>query len=138
MQLSKKRLTELCSNGTFEEVHSTLESEQGITIPKMTLKNAIKNCGNCTHKVYIYPDLNVYSCTCLDFLPIGNLKKDNLCKILLSENSKKFINYSPKLEKTCMECKYLELCNGGCIGTAFKAHREFGHGDPRCPKINKQ
>jgi|JI61114C2RNA_FD_contig_31_2309925_length_1002_multi_2_in_0_out_0_2 hypothetical protein len=45
MQLSKKRLTELCSNGTFEEVHSTLESEQGITIPKMTLKNAIKNCG---------------------------------------------------------------------------------------------
>ena len=104
----------------------------------MLSKNAIKNCGNCTHKVYIYPDLNVYSCTCLDFLPIGNLKKDNLNKILISENSKKFINYLPKLEKTCMECKYLELCNGGCLGTAFKVHREFGHGDPRCPKINKQ
>ena len=62
----------------------------------MLSKNAIKNCGNCTHKVYIYPDLNVYSCTCLDFLPIGNLKKDNLNKILISENSKKFINYYRK------------------------------------------
>jgi len=100
-------------------------------------ENAIKNCGNCTDKVYIYPDLNVYSCTCLDFFPIGNLMEDNLDKILLSENSKKFVNYSPVLEQTCLDCKYLKLCNGGCIGTAFKQYKEFGHGDPRCPKINK-
>jgi radical SAM protein with 4Fe4S-binding SPASM domain len=104
----------------------------------MLSKNAIKNCGTCTHKVYIYPDLNVYSCTCLDFFPIGNLRKDSLDKILLSEKSKIFTNYLPKLEQTCMDCKYLELCNGGCVGTAFKEYKEFGHGDPRCPKINKQ
>ncbi len=101
-------------------------------------KNAVKNCGTCTHKVYIYPDLNVYSCTCLDSFPIGNLKEDSLDKILLSESSKKYINYLPKLEQTCMDCKYLELCNGGCIGTAFHKYKEFGHGDPRCPKIHKQ
>jgi len=101
-------------------------------------KNAVKNCGNCTHKVYIYPDLNVYSCTCLDSFPIGNLMKDSLDKVLLSEASKKFSNYFPKLEQTCIDCKYLELCNGGCIGTAFNKYKEFGHGDPRCPKINKQ
>lgn len=100
-------------------------------------KNAVKNCGNCTHKVYIYPDLNVYSCTCLDSFPVGNLMKDNLDEILLSKASKKFINYSPKLEQTCMDCKYLELCNGGCIGTSLKKYKEFGYGDPRCPKINK-
>ena len=101
-------------------------------------KNAVKNCGTCTHKVYIYPDLNVYSCTCLDSFPIGNLKEDNLNKILLSKKSKIFTEYLPKLEPTCMDCKYLELCNGGCIGTAFHTYKEFGHGDPRCPKINKQ
>ncbi len=104
----------------------------------MLSKNAVKNCGTCTHKVYIYPDLNVYSCTCLDSFPIGNLKEDSLDKILLSESSKKYINYLPKLEQTCMDCKYLELCNGGCIGTAFHKYKEFGYGDPRCPKINKQ
>jgi len=101
-------------------------------------KKAIKNCGNCTHKVYIYPDLNVYSCTCLDSFPIGNLKENSLENILLTEKAKFFINYLPKLEPTCMECRYLELCNGGCIGTAFRKYGEFGHGDPRCPKINKQ
>ena len=101
-------------------------------------KNAVKNCGTCTHKVYIYPDLNVYPCTCLDSFPIGNLTKNSLDKILLSEASKNFINYLPELEETCMECEYLELCNGGCIGTAFHKYKEFGHGDPRCPKINKQ
>jgi len=101
-------------------------------------KKAIKNCGTCTHKVYIYPDLNVYSCTCLDTFPIGNLKIASLEKILLSESSKLFINYKPKLEQTCMECRYLELCNGGCIGTAYHKYKEFGYGDPRCPKINKQ
>ena len=100
-------------------------------------KNAVKNCGTCTHKVYIYPDLNVYSCTCLDSFPVRNLMKNSLDKILLSEASKKFINYLPKKEQTCMDCKYLELCNGGCIGTAFHKFKEFGHGDPRCPKINK-
>lgn len=100
-------------------------------------KNAIKNCGNCTGKVYIYPDLNIYSCTCLDSFPIGNLMKDSLNNILVSEKSKKFINYLPKLEQPCLDCKYLKLCNGGCIGTAFKKYKEFGHGDPRCPKINK-
>jgi radical SAM protein with 4Fe4S-binding SPASM domain len=100
-------------------------------------ENAIKNCGNCTSKVYIYPDSNVYSCTCLDSFPIGNLMENSLEKILLSENSKKFINYLPELEQICLDCKYLKLCNGGCIGTAFKTYKEFGHGDPRCPKINK-
>jgi radical SAM protein with 4Fe4S-binding SPASM domain len=101
-------------------------------------KNAVKNCGTCTHKVYIYPDLNVYSCTCLDSFPIGNLKENSLNEILLSEASKIFVDYLPKLEETCMECRYLELCNGGCVGTAFHKYKEFGHGDPRCPKINKK
>lgn len=100
-------------------------------------KDAIKNCGTCTHKVYIHPDLNVYSCTCLDSFPVGNLMNESLDKILLSKESKKFINYLPNLEQTCMDCKYLELCNGGCIGTAFHTYKEFGYGDPRCPKINR-
>lgn len=113
------------------------EAVEGLSCNELDIlsKKAIKNCGNCTDKVYIYPDLNVYSCTCLDFFPIGNLMEDNLDKILLSEKSQQFINYLPKLEQTCLDCKYLKICNGGCIGTAFKKYQEFGHGDPRCPKI---
>jgi len=117
----------------FEMVDKLTDKELNIIS-----KKAIKNCGNCTDKIYIYPDLNVYSCTCLDSIPIGNLKENNLDNILLSEKAKIFTNYLPTLEPICMECRYLELCNGGCIGTAFKKYNEFGHGDPRCPKINKK
>ena len=117
----------------FEMVDKLTDKELNIIS-----KKAIKNCGNCTDKIYIYPDLNVYSCTCLDSIPIGNLKENNLDNILLSEKAKIFTNYLPTLEPICMECRYLELCNGGCIGTAFKKYNEFGYGDPRCPKINKK
>ena len=41
MQISKKRLTELCSKENFETVHSTLETEMSTSIPKSTLRKVL-------------------------------------------------------------------------------------------------
>lgn len=45
MNISKKRLIELCSNSNFEEVHQTLEAEMNCSIPKATLRKTINTAG---------------------------------------------------------------------------------------------
>lgn len=42
MNLSKRRLVELCPANTFEELHTQLEQENSCTIPKATLRNLLK------------------------------------------------------------------------------------------------
>lgn len=94
------------------------------------------NCGSGKDKIYIYPDLNVYPCTCLTDFPIGNLKEESLDKILTGEKIKKFSNYTPKND-ICLKCEYLKYCNGGCVGMSYHYFGELGMGDIRCPFIQK-
>lgn len=94
------------------------------------------NCGSGKDKIYIYPDLNVYPCTCLTDFPIGNLKEESLEKILDGKKIKKFSNYTPK-NNVCLKCEYLKFCNGGCIGMSYHYFGELGMGDIRCPFIQE-
>lgn len=93
------------------------------------------NCGSGRNKIYIYPDLNVYPCTCLTDFCLGNLKDSSLTEILNSELATKFANYSVTPESTCFSCEYLKYCNGGCIGMSYHYFHNIGYGDPRCPKL---
>lgn len=95
------------------------------------------NCGDVKHKLYVYPDLTVYPCTCLTAFPLGNLKNITLSDIINSEASDKFINYKVKETSECFSCKYLKLCNGGCIGMSYNYFGELGKGDYRCPFVRK-
>ena len=96
------------------------------------------NCGNVKYKIYVYPDYTVYPCTCLTDFPIGNLFEERLSDILKSEASSVFKNYRVKPESTCHSCKYLKICNGGCIGMSYNFFGKLGMGDYRCPLMKKQ
>lgn len=95
------------------------------------------NCGSGRDKIYVYPDLNVYSCTCLTDFCIGNLQKDSLKEILFGDKIKIFSNYKVNEETPCRECKYYKFCNGGCIGMSYHVFGKLGKGDIRCPILRR-
>jgi radical SAM protein with 4Fe4S-binding SPASM domain len=91
------------------------------------------NCGSGRDKIYVYPDFTVYSCTCLTDFPLGNLKNESLGDILYGQNIKKFSEYEVEKGGVCHNCKYLKICNGGCIGISYHYFGALGKGDARCP-----
>lgn len=99
--------------------------------------NISSNCGSAKTKFYIYPDFTVYPCTCLTDFPIGNLKHNTLEEIKEFETSKKFSNYKVLENSSCSKCKYIKLCNGGCIGMSYHYFKKLGMGDYRCPLVKK-
>lgn len=108
--------------------------------------NAIKNskrllcnnCGSVKNKIYIYPNFNVYPCTCLQDFCIGNLESSDLNEILNSNIAKCFSNYEIRKDSLCYSCKYKLFCNGGCIGMSYHYFGKLGVGDIRCPRIKKE
>lgn len=103
----------------------------------ITTKNACNNCGSGKNKIYIYPDLQVYPCTCLTDFPLGSLKENTLQEILNNNNAEPFLHYEVKND-TCKSCDYLKYCNGGCIGMSYHIFKKLGWGDIRCPKLKEQ
>lgn len=95
------------------------------------------NCGNVKYKIYVYPDFTVYPCTCLTDFPIGNLLNDTFNQIINSNRAKIFNDYKVKDNSPCFSCKYLSICNGGCIGMSYHYFHELGMGDYRCPLIQE-
>ena len=96
------------------------------------------NCGDVRYKIYVYPDFTVYPCTCLTDYPLGNLKTHKLNEIIKNPTSQEFINYKVKADSVCYKCKYLPICNGGCIGMSYRFFNTLGKGDYRCPLIQKE
>lgn len=99
--------------------------------------SVIKNCGDVRSKLYVYPDFTVYPCTCLTDFPIGNLLDNKLDEIIESSVAKVFTEYRVSEDSACANCKYLEYCNGGCIGMSYNYFGVLGKGDFRCP-LNKK
>ena len=95
------------------------------------------NCGSVKYKIYVYPDFTVYPCTCLTDFPIGNLLNSNLRDILKSEEATRFSDYRILPDSTCNDCKYVDICNGGCIGMSYHFFGKLGKGDYRCPLMKR-
>ncbi|PTY40956.1 hypothetical protein DQ06_10550 [Brachyspira hampsonii bv. II] len=104
---------------------------------KNKIINIGSNCGSAKTKFYIYPNFNVYPCTCLTDFKIGNLKSNTLEEIKEFDITKMFSNYKVLDDSECSKCKYLKLCNGGCIGMSYHYFKKIGMGDYRCPLIKK-
>lgn len=96
------------------------------------------NCGSGKDKIYIYPDFNAYPCTCLTEFCIGNVKNQKLTDIVLGEKNNNFYNYKLSEESYCNQCKYREVCNGGCIGMSYNILGKLGLGDIRCPILREK
>jgi len=97
----------------------------------------INNCGSGQDKIYIYPDLQVYSCTCLTDFPLGNLNENMISNLLSGVKISNFSNYEVN-NKICLDCEYFKYCNGGCIGMSYHYFGKIGMGDIRCPKLQAQ
>lgn len=93
------------------------------------------NCGSGVNKIYIYPDFRVYPCTCLTDFCVGQLGKQLFCEIMNGEKIKTFSEYGLKHESDCLDCKYMSVCNGGCIGMSYHYFGKLGMGDLRCPNL---
>ena len=116
----------------FELIKKNKSMLDGLQLPKICT-----NCGSGSCKIYVYPDLTVYPCTCLTDFPLGNLSNTSLNSILKSPLTMPFSNYSVEPDSICCECEYLKYCNGGCIGMSYVYFHKLGYGDIRCPKISK-
>ena len=99
--------------------------------------NPCRNCGSASQKVYIYPDLKVYPCTCLKDFMIGDLHYERLKDILVGDSAYTFINYKINRDSPCIECKYINFCRGGCIGMSYHVFKKIGYGDIRCPMVRE-
>ena len=93
------------------------------------------NCGSGSQKIYIYPDLNVYPCTCLTDFCVGNLEETPLNHILHGEKLRPFLDYKVGENTVCNTCEYRAICNGGCIGMSYHYFGKLGQGDIRCSKL---
>lgn len=101
----------------------------------LATKHRRLNCGSGRDKLYVYPDLSVYPCTCLQDHCVGNLTEKSLMEIQQSECMRAFLEYHVLPQTICASCDYLPFCNGGCIGMAVHYGGGMGMGDIRCPKI---
>ena len=123
---NKMSIKKLFDFQLFERMEKVLDST--------VLSYAVKNCGFCSKKFYIYPDFSVRACTCMDDFILGNLKHDSLSDILDSMNDKRRL-LEIKEDSICFTCRWKKFCNGGCPGYSLYFNKKLGYGDIRCPKV---
>lgn len=95
------------------------------------------NCGSGKTTIYIYPNFDIFPCTCLTDFPLGNILKISLESILTNDKNKKFSCYKIDSNLPCHSCKYFKFCNGGCIGISYNIMGALGKGDIRCPILRR-
>lgn len=115
----------------------SLEKKSDREILEMAVDKKNQNCGSGKNKLYIYPDLTVYGCTCIRKFPFGNLAEKPLREILESQNAELIRNCTIQDCSPCKSCRYLKICGGGCLGMSLHTFGEIGMGDSRCPLFQK-
>lgn len=105
-------------------------------LEEQVAKNKSCNCGSGNQKIYVYPNMTVYGCTCALLYPFGNLENENFEDIMSSNNAMQIKNYQLIDASPCNKCRYVKICNGGCIGMSNSYFDKLGMGDVRCPNFN--
>lgn len=72
--------------------------------------------GKCSCQFVTEANGNIYPCDfyVTDNWYLGNIAKHDFEEIKNSQNSKKFIEESYNIGKECRDCKWFNLCRGGC------------------------
>lgn len=78
-----------------------------------------ENCGMsgiCQCQFVVEADGGVYPCDfyVIDKWYLGNIKEKGVEEIVQSEVAKEFIEVSRYIDPKCRECKWINLCRGGC------------------------
>ena len=133
-----KEIEELTINWSGKVNIKTLFDFVGKEIPWNLIDNSfIKNtgCQPGLKKLYIYPDLSVIGCPCLETFPLGNLKTDDLSNIIGKKAVELNNQIMEKEDSICSECEYFRICKGGCPGASFREFGIINKSDPRCPLV---
>ncbi len=98
----------------------------------------VRRAGGCGRKIVsIYPDGSVHPCQFVDFLELGNVRKERLSRIIarLSQPPYNMFIEPWKYVKhgKCSKCPYLQYCGGGDRVRAYYLEGGFDRSDPYCP-----
>jgi radical SAM protein with 4Fe4S-binding SPASM domain len=92
--------------------------------------------GNCGRKsISIYPNGDVKPCQFIDWVTIGNVRREPLKKILSPDNPKlqPFLAIEKYLRgERCGRCPFRRICGGGSRGRALLAYGDEWGDDPLC------
>lgn len=86
-----------------------------------------QSCG-ISRKMTVFPDGKIFSCQAISDNKkalIGNVNT-GLTNI---DNIQYWRNYSRFNNSKCLKCKYVALCGGGCVASAFFRHKRLGNID---------
>ncbi len=92
--------------------------------------------GDCGRKTAsIYPDGTVKPCQFIDYITIGDLRRQKLSEILTPQNPrlKPFLNIADHLRGSkCANCPFKQVCGGGSRNRAYVSSGDFWGDDPSC------
>jgi len=93
--------------------------------------------GDCGRKtISIYPDGTVKPCQFIEYISLGDLKRESLKKVLSpgNEKLKPFINIDRMLRgPKCSKCPFKPVCGGGSRNRALVFSGDLWGDDPLCP-----
>lgn len=90
--------------------------------------------GKCPVHFILESNGNVYPCDfyCTDECLLGNIKDSSILKLLTNKKARDFVNESYCQKKPCQNCKYINICHGGCkrqnicyLNDDFCAHKKM-------------
>jgi len=96
---------------------------------------------NCQESIIcIEPDGFVTPCDAMKYLfpdraetYYGNIYSQSFNEILNSDNRQKYLGRNTGILTECKNCKYLKICNGGCMLDAISKYGHFTERSPQCP-----
>ncbi|MET1101491.1 MAG: radical SAM protein [Pyrodictiaceae archaeon] len=98
--------------------------------------NMLEAQGDCGRKtISIYPDGTVRPCQFIDYVIIGDLRRQKLAEILRLDNPKLrlFIEaYKMLRGDRCRRCPFRRICGGGSRNRALVLNRDFWGDEPLC------
>ncbi|MCE4625895.1 MAG: radical SAM protein [Desulfurococcales archaeon] len=99
----------------------------------LELLGAQGDCGRKTAS--IYPDGTVRPCQFIDYIIIGDLRRQELSEILRPDNPRlrPFLEVGDRLRgPKCSSCPFRDICGGGSRNRALVATGDFWGDDPAC------
>ncbi len=72
--------------------------------------------GTCSCNLVVESDGSVYPCDfyVLDQYRMGNIRQQSLEELLHTEPARRFVEESLPVDPACRNCRWLQLCRGGC------------------------
>jgi radical SAM protein with 4Fe4S-binding SPASM domain len=80
-------------------------------------------------QVRIDPQGNAYPCQCFHFgtdYRIGHVRKQTLAEIVQGQALKNIMTTCfnrPYQIESCRQCQWINMCGGGCMGSAYETHK---------------